>query len=165
MPNHVHFVCVPRLSGGLSRGFNTLHMRYAQYFHRKKGLTGHLWRGRFQSCLLDEPSCYEEIRFIENNPVRVGIVERAEEYLWSSARARALGEFGLTLHCDRFLCGKDTDWNAYLEGDADKAILTRIRSRIKTGRPAGEFSFVRQIEQILGRRLEPLPRGRPKKCR
>ena len=80
MPNHVHYVCVPSSADGLSRTFNALHMRYAQHVHRKKGVTGHLWRGRFLSCILDNPSVFEEVRFIENNPVRMGLVERAEDY-------------------------------------------------------------------------------------
>ena len=33
MPNHVHYVCVPHTETGLARIFNTLHMRYAQYFN------------------------------------------------------------------------------------------------------------------------------------
>lgn len=162
MPNHVHFVCVPRLPGGLSKGFNTLHMRYAQYFHKKKGLTGHLWKGRFQSCLLDDPSCFEEIRFIENNPVRAGLVERPEEYPWSSARGHLIGETDPILS-KVFPFAKTMNWSEYLKADVNERILDRIRQRIKTGRPAGEEKFVHELEKILGRRLEALPRGRPPK--
>ena len=67
-------------------------MRYAQYFNGKKGVTGHLWKGRFLSCMLDDPSVFEEVRYIENNPVRAGFVERAEDYPWSSARHHVIGE-------------------------------------------------------------------------
>jgi len=74
MPNHVHFVCVPNAEDALARAFNTLHMRYAQYFNGKRSLRGHLWRARFMSCVLDESSVREEVRFVENNPVRVKLV-------------------------------------------------------------------------------------------
>ena len=87
MPNHVHYVCIPKAEDALSRGFNALHMKYAQYFHGKKRVTGHLWKGRFLSCMLDVQSVFEEVRFIENDPVRAGLVAMAEEYPWSSARA------------------------------------------------------------------------------
>src|SRR5512141_1392391 len=87
MPNHVHFICVPNAEGALARAFNTMHMRYAQYFNSRRAVTGHLWRARFMSCVLDEPSVYEEVRFIETNPVRSGIVTVPDAYPWSSARS------------------------------------------------------------------------------
>ena len=163
MRNHVHFVCVPRANGALSRGFNTLHMRYAQYFHNKKGLTGHLWRGRFQSCILDDQSVFEEIRFIENNPVRAGIVGRAEDYRWSSARFHVLGESDPALEHDNFPHRMINDWRAYLSENGDESILNRTWRNLKTGRPAGKAEFVHSLESAMGKRLTALPRGRPKK--
>lgn len=163
MPNHVHFVCVPKSDGGLALGFNTLHMRYAQYFHKKKGVTGHLWKGRFLSCLLDEPSVLEEIRFIENNPVRAAIVERAEDYPWSSAPSHISGEPDPILTPCDFMASRTPAWRAYLAENGDETAIRRVRERIKTGRPAGDKEFVRKLEIILGRRLEALPRGRPRK--
>jgi putative transposase len=164
MPNHVHFVCVPKVDGALALGFNTLNMRYAQYFHKKKGVTGHLWRGRFLSCLLDDTSVFEEIRFIENNPVRAGIVERAEEYPWSSAQDH-MGRNAVPVLADYcFVQNEVPDWREYLNGRRDEQVLDRIRRSLKTGRPAGNEEFVKSLEWILGRRLLALPRGRPRKA-
>ena len=163
MPNHVHFVCVPKADGGLAHTFNTLHMRYAQYFHGKKGLTGHLWKGRFLSCMLDDRSVFEEVRFIENDPVRAGLVNRAEDYPWSSARHHLLGVTDIVIKDGCFLKGSIQDWRAYLEGKGDLPVLSRIWQSLKTGRPAGDESFVKGLEEILGRRLIALPRGRPRK--
>ncbi len=53
MGNHVHFVGVPMRDNSLAKTFNTLHMRYSQYFNKKRDITGYLWQGRFYSCLLD----------------------------------------------------------------------------------------------------------------
>ncbi len=163
MPNHVHFVCVPKAEGALARGFNTLHMRYAQYFHAKKGLTGHLWKGRFLSCMLDERSAFEEIRHIENNSVRAGFVERAEDYPWSSARCHILGVPDHIIQDGCFLKVKIDDWRAYLTGSADEPVLRRTWRSMKTGRPAGDEEFIHGIEGIVGRRLLAMPRGRPRK--
>src|SRR5512138_2503609 len=91
MPNHVHFICVPKSDGALARAFNATHMRYAQFFNARREASGPLWRPRFMSCVLDEPSVREEIRFVENNPVRAGIVPRAEDYSWSSAHSHVTG--------------------------------------------------------------------------
>ena len=164
MRNHVHFVCIPKTDGALAHAFNTLHMKYAQYFHGKKGVTGHLWRGRFLSCMLDDQSVFEEVRFIENNPVRARLVERAEDYPWSSARHHVLGESDPVIMNGSFLNGEIKDWRAYLEERGDAPILTRTWHNLKTGRPAGDEGFVHALEKILGRRLIALPRGRPRKA-
>jgi len=163
MPNHVHYVCVPMADGGLARTFNALHMKYAQYFHARKGVTGHLWRARFLSCILDDASVFEEIRFIENNPVRAGIVGRAEDYPWSSARHHVLGAPDPVIRNGCFLKGRIDDWRAYLADRGDEPVLRRTWQSLKTGRPAGEESFVRGLEVIMGRKLAAAPRGRPKK--
>ena len=163
MPNHVHFVCVPKADGGLARGFNTLHMRYAQYFHAKKGLRGHLWKARFLSCMLDDRSVLEEIRFIENNPVRAGLVQKAEQYPWSSARHHVLGEPDPVIMDGCFLKAEIKDWRAYLSEEGDDPVLTHTWCSLKTGRPAGDEEFAKGLEVILGRRLVALPRGRPRK--
>lgn len=177
MPNHGHFVCVPKTGDGLSRTFNTLHMKYAQYFHRKRGSNGQLWRGRFLSCPLDDPSVFEEVRFIETNPVRAELVEQAEDYPWSSARCHVIGEPDPLL-----IIGVDSDralnkmagvpmyraiprWRSYLAAGCDEGIVRRTRERLKTGRPAGDAEFVRTLEGIVGRRLGALPIGRPRKDR
>lgn len=163
MRNHVHFVCVPKVEGALARSFNTLHMKYAQYFHGKKGVTGHLWKGRFLSCILDEMSVFEEVRYIENNPVRAGLVERAEDYSWSSARHHVFGEPDPVMRDASCLKDGVGDWQAYLMNRGNETVLRRTWQSLKTGRPAGEESFVRGLEEIVGRRLMALPRGRPKK--
>ncbi len=164
MPNHVHLICVPATDGAMARASNALHMRYAQYFNGQRALQGHLWRARFMSCALDDPSVREEVRFVETNPVRTGLVGRAEDYPWSSARAHVRGETDPVL-ADGFSLTRDIgDWRAYLEGRGDEALLARVRSRLKTGRPAGDADFVKKLEAIAGRRLEALPRGRPRKA-
>jgi putative transposase len=92
LSNHVHFIAVPLENNSLAKTFNTLHMRYAQYFNKKKEAKGHLWQGRFYSCILDERRLYAAIRYVENNPVRAKIVERPDEYQWSSARSHIYKE-------------------------------------------------------------------------
>ena len=163
MPTHVHFVCVPKTGDSLARAFNTLHMRYAQYFNGKRAVCGHLWRARFMSCALDDRSVHEEVRFIETNPVRKGIVDRAEDYPWSSAKSHLMGIPDPLLTDGRFLRNGPSDYRAYLAGRGEEPVIRRVRERLKTGRPAGDVSFVSELEKMLGRRLEARPRGRPRK--
>jgi putative transposase len=116
------------------------------------------------SCVLDDQSVREEVRFIETNPVRVRRVERAEDYPWSSARSHVTGEPDLALTDGCFLQNEIMNWRAYLSDRGEEAVVKRVRERLKTGRPAGDAEFVHKLEAIVGRRLDALPRGRPKKA-
>ena len=53
MTNHIHLVMVPHQEDSLNKGLRDTQGPYATYFNRKYDLTGHLWQGRFYSCLLD----------------------------------------------------------------------------------------------------------------
>jgi hypothetical protein len=55
-------------------------------------------------------------------------------------------------------------WRSYLASGGDQAIVKRTRERLKTGRPAGDAEFVRMLEEIVGRKLGAMPRGRPRKA-
>jgi REP-associated tyrosine transposase len=87
MGNHVHFVAVPIREDSLHKTIKVAHGDYTTYFNSKYGLVGHTWQGRFKSFPMDETYCSNAVRYTERNPVRAGIVERAEDYLWSSAAA------------------------------------------------------------------------------
>jgi putative transposase len=163
MSNHVHFVCVPRKDNSLARTFNTLHMRYSQYYNRKMGVTGHLWHGRFLSSILDERHLYAAIRYVENNPVRAGIIDEPIRYKWSSAREHcgiARDEI-LSKMC--YLCDEIDNWSKYLREQEPPEVIDRLRKNVRSGRPCGEEGFIQDIEKIVGKSLRVLPRGRPRK--
>ncbi|MDP2929698.1 MAG: transposase [Candidatus Omnitrophota bacterium] len=161
MPNHVHFISIPQQPDSLSKTFNTCHMRYSQYYNKKNKNKGHLWQGRFYSCPLDEDHLYEAIRYVENNPVRAKIVKKAEEWQWSSASAHLSNE-KINLVLENI--GDYIDipsWDRYLTEKQEDKIMKEIKSNTLTGRPSGNDSFISKIENMLGRRLRPLPEGRP----
>ena len=161
MTNHVHFVTVPMEINSLAKTFNTLHMRYAQYFNKKKKLKGHLWQSRFYSCILDEKHVYASVRYVENNPVRAGIVGAPHEYKWSSAKSRIYKKHNPVLSNDCFLDKEIIDWSAYLMKSGDENLVVRIRESTKAGRPCGDEGFVTKMEGLMGRELKAQPRGRP----
>ncbi len=163
MGNHVHFIVVPMAVDSMSRTFNTLHMRYSQYFNRRHEDKGHLWQGRYYSCALDEPHLYAGIRYVENNPVKARIVKRAEQYTWSSARAHVKRIADLVLAGDCYLVESIDDWSTYLREKEDAVLIGDIRNSTKTGRPCGDDSFIEKIEKRLGRKLAAFSRGRPQK--
>ena len=86
MTNHVHIVAVPQCEDSLEKVFRRTHAQYAQRFNKKYELRGYLWQDRFFSCPMDEGHYWAAIRYVERNPIRAGMVRRAEDYRWSSAR-------------------------------------------------------------------------------
>lgn len=163
MRNHVHFIGVPIEEDSLARTFNTLHMRYSQYFNKQSKERGHLWQGRFYSSALDEKHMYAAIRYIENNPVRAKIVEKPHDYKWSSAKAHVYGRKDPILSHNCHLEKSVDNWLAYLLERDEKAVVDNIIQNTKTGRPCGDGSFVSKIEILLRRRLTAFPRGRPRR--
>ena len=92
MPNHVHVIAVPQDADGLSRAFRYVHRHYTGYVNARQRWTGHLWQGRFSSVAMDEPHFVTALRYVSLNPVRARLVERAEDWRWSSVRAHLAGE-------------------------------------------------------------------------
>jgi putative transposase len=164
MTNHVHLVVVPTTAESLAAVMRPLHSTYAQWFHTKSGGSGYLWNGRFFSCALDDRHFWAAIRYVENNPVRAGMVCRAEDYPWSSARAHC------GLRHDPLIGGTAArvraigDWSKWLAADMDEKGARLLRSCTRSGRPAGDDDFVDKLEQASGMRLRPMERGRPPKC-
>ena len=58
---------------------------------------------------------------------------------------------------------RPTDWKRALEQPQDEAELSSIRLATHRGRPLASDSSLSKLERRLGRRLRPLPIGRPKK--
>ena len=166
MQNHVHFITIPSEADSLAKTFNAAHMRYSQYFNRKLRQRGHLWQGRFYSCILDEPHLILAASYVERNPVRAGLVEKPWQWPWSSAAVHAgtkeidhieLGDFFS-------IVGMSYDsWREYLSA-ADKVdFIQDIRKHTLTGRPFGRNEFIERLEVKFSRRLSALPIGRPNK--
>ncbi len=134
--------------------------------NRRKGWSGHLWQGRFASYVLDEPHLLAAVRYIEQNPVRAGMVDRPEDWPWSSASAHLAGLDDALVHVTPMLelvGALGSDWPAYLRQEIPAETLGRLGRCELTGRPAGSDSFVARLERTLGRRLRPGKPGRPRK--
>jgi putative transposase len=163
MTNHVHFVAVPRAADSLAATFKPVDMRYTQHVNRRLHETGRLWQGRYYSCPLDDEHLWEAVRYVERNPVRAGLVTRAERYPWSSAAAHVGRRKDPLVQGNLEGRGVVDDWSAWLSLGDDQETLKRLRQRTRTGRPAGDAAFVARLEEQCGRFLAPRKGGRPRK--
>ncbi|MGC8492558.1 MAG: REP-associated tyrosine transposase [Syntrophobacteraceae bacterium] len=89
MTKHYHLL-VETIQGNLSPGMRHINGVYTQRFNRTHSRVGHLFQGRFKSVVVDRDAYLLELcRYVVLNPVRAGMVECPEEYVWSSYRATA----------------------------------------------------------------------------
>src|SRR5437868_4973426 len=92
MPNHVHLIVVPDDPDGLRQTFADAHRRYTGFINARQRWTGHLWQGRFGAVAMDEAHLAAAARYVALNPARARLVDRAQEWPWSSVRAHLAGE-------------------------------------------------------------------------
>jgi putative transposase len=89
MDNHYHLLLEVPL-GNLPLGMRHLNGVYAQRFNRRYERSGHLFQARYRSILVEKNTYLLSVcRYIDLNPVRAGIVQKPEDYQWSSYRAMA----------------------------------------------------------------------------
>ncbi|RMA79512.1 transposase [Umboniibacter marinipuniceus] len=90
MPNHIHLLITPHSQRAPALLMKTCAQQYARYINTAFDRSGPLWDSRYTSCLVDNDSyvlaCY---RYIEDNPVRAGMVTTPASYPWSSYLANA----------------------------------------------------------------------------
>ena len=122
MGNHVHLLAVPREDTSLARGIGLTNMVYTQYLNRKHGNCGRVWQNRFFSCAVEKDTyLWSVARYIERNPVKAGMLEKAEEYRWSSARAHLLSRADQLLSGEQWITEAERNYyKAFFEEDSEE---------------------------------------------
>lgn len=165
MTNHIHLVAIPHKEVSLANAVGRTAFRYTQYVNRMHKRSGHLREGRFYSCALDERHTWLAAKDVELNPVRARMCRLPWRYEWSSATAHTdEDEESLLVDLSKWynmISAKQ--WRDELVAGLNETEMSTIRLRTHTGRPLGTDSFISKLEKLIGRRVRPLPIGRPKK--
>lgn len=162
MPNHIHLILCPSEPDGLRAAVAETHRRYTNRINKREEWGGHLWQDRFRSFVMDERHLIACARYVELNPVRAGLVARAGDWPWSSARAHLAGR-GDGLVDPAPLLDLVEDWQGFLaEGMADGE-ADMLRRYAMNGAPAVAAAALEQLEARFERSLRVRPRGRPPK--
>lgn len=169
LSNHVHLLLTPAHAAGVSDLMRLLGQRYVQYINRAHCRTGTLWEGRYRSCVTNEDryvlGCY---RYIELTPVREKLVEKPEDYRWSSYHVNALSQpsdllqphkayraFGET----RTACA--SAYRALFCQPLDVHLAEEIRVATQGNYALGSPQFAAQVEKTLKIRATRGRAGRP----
>ena len=185
MPNHVHLVLWPREDGELSRWMQWLMTTQVRRHHRRHGSDGHLWQGRFKAFPIQRDAhLLSVLRYVERNPLRAGLVARAESWPWSSLGAWMAADPGNpvdaaaaagrldpaldevptpTLHTGPL--PRPANWRAWVNEAEDPDQLAALRHSVNRSTPWGTRVWTRRTARGLGIEPSLRPRGRPPKRR
>ena len=87
MDNHYHLM-IETPDGNLALGMRQLNGVYTQARNKRYNKTGHLFQGRYKAVLIQKDTHLLEVcRYVVLNPVRARMVEKPEDWRWSSCRA------------------------------------------------------------------------------
>jgi putative transposase len=88
------------------------------------------------------------------------MVDRAEKYRWSSARAHAYGKSDPFVDPGSPLVGAIGSWADWLAAEDIPTELEAIRKATARDLPLASEEFITELEFKLGRTLRPKKRGR-----
>ncbi len=152
MPNHFHLALWPRGDGELSRWMHWLMTTHVRRYLGRYRSSGHVWQGRFKAFPAQEDEhLLAVLRYIERNPLRAGLVERAEAWPWSSLRWLAAPERG-PVRLEPGTVPRGTLWLEGVNAVTADIDLEIIRQSVRRDRPFGTSG--RTLERARSLRLE-----------
>ena len=119
-------------------------------------------RGRFKAFPVQSDEHYLTVlRYVERNPLRGNMVERSQDWEWSSLKPTVRsGPDGLL--CDGPIL-KPTHWTRHVNGVETEAELRSLRHSLTRGTPFGDARWQTRTAAKLGLESSLRPRGRPKR--
>ncbi len=159
MPNHFHLVLWPRTDGDLSRWMHWLLTTHVRRYLGHYGHSGHVWQGRFKAFPIQQDEhLLTVIRYVERNPLRAGLVERAQDWKWSSLGPNAEGPAR-----DPGPVPRGADWSEFVNTPMTEAEVAAIRFSVRRDRPYGSDAWTTETTGLLGLEYSLRPRGRPRR--
>lgn len=171
MPNHWHLLLRPRRGGDLSEFMRLLTVTHTQRYHahyHTEG-TGPVYQGRFKSFPIEDEGYFlVAARYVERNALRANLVERAEDWRWSSLYARREGPAELRGRLKAWPVsggagadGVPRHWLRTVNAAQTQKELEALRRCVKRGRPLGGEGWVEATAGKMGLSLRGP--GRPRK--
>ena len=163
MPNHFHLAVRPEGDADLSRWMHWVQNTHVRRYHQHYHSSGHIWQGRFKAFpVAQDEHLLKVLRYIERNPVRAGLVARAEQWGWSSARSWQ-PEAARPSYLVAGPVERPQPWLEWVNQVLTAGELEALRRCLNRGAPYGGRPWVEQTAQRLGLQTTLRPRGRPRK--
>lgn len=164
MPNHWHLLLWPRKDRDLSEYMRLVAVTHTQRLHafRKSTGTGHVYQGRYKSFVVQEDDHFVAVaRYVEANALAPGLVQRAEDWRWSSAWRLQRESPDQAPRLEPWPVSRPSDWLAYVNRQPEKTALDRLRLCTRRSCPYGDEAWVAEVAEQLGLQSTLRARGRP----
>ena len=161
LTNHFHLILWPHGDGDLSRWMQWLMTAHVRRYHRHYHGSGHVWAGRFKAFPIQDDEHYLTVlRYVERNPVRASLVERSQDWEWSSLKpTERSGMVGLLSEGP---VAKPSHWTRIVNGVETEAELKSLRQSVARGTPFGDADWQNATATQLGIEPSMRRRGRPR---
>jgi putative transposase len=166
MPNHWHFVLWPENDGELARFMQRLTIAHVTRWqeHNHEVGSGHVYQGRYKSFPVESDEYfYQVLRYVERNALRAELVERAEDWRWSSLWRRVHGNRESRTLLSDWPLPKPRQWLRLVNEPQTDAEVKALRRCVKRGTPYGSEHWIQSVAKRLGLEATIRPRGRPRK--
>ena len=168
MGNHWHFVVWPRQRQHqqVSEFFRWLTLTHSQRWHAHHGTSGmgHVYQGRFKCFpIAADEHLLTVLRYVERNPLRAGLVKRAEAWRWGSLYRRTQGTADERALLTESPVPLGRRWCEYVNQPQTEAELLAIRRSVARGQPYGPDAWTTKVAKQLDLEHTFRPRGRPRK--
>lgn len=166
MPNHWHLLAWPRNRGDLSRFVGWLTLTHTQRWHAHRQTTGsgHLYQGRFKSFLIQEDFHFlTACRYVERNPLRANLVERAEDWRWGSLWRWHSGSVQEKALLFPWPVRRTAGWIEHVNEPLSADERQAVRRSAVRGNPYGDERWSTRMVRRFGLEATLRPRGRPRK--
>jgi putative transposase len=164
MKNHWHFVIWPRKDDELTALMRWLTHTHVMRWHVAHGTVGcgSLYQGRFKAFpVQDDPHFLTVCRYVERNALTAGVVERAQDWRWSSLWTRQNRDAPLRDVMSDWPIERPGDWVRTVNRPMSAKEAERVQLSIRRNRPFGDENWQKRIAGRLDLMSTMRPRGRP----
>ncbi len=131
MPTHIHLIVEEMKKGGVPIFINNILNSYTRYFNTKHNRKGPLWEGRSKKILINsDEQLLHDTRYIHLNPVTAHIVDKPENWKWSSYKEYLL-DIGQSSRICKYRHLLNIDVKTYKQFVEDGIARQRELARIK----------------------------------
>lgn len=168
LPQQIHLLATPSNPGAAARTMQAIGRRFVPYRNRRSGRLGPLFDRRYRSTLIDaELYLLACMRYLEAQPVALGLTQSPDAWRWSSCRHHVgleqetfLADHALYWALRNTPFERQAAYRSLVEQPLDSDTASAIETATERGWALGKEGF---LGSAATRRATPLRPGRPKK--
>ena len=163
MKNHFHLLLWPHRGIELPEYMQVLMNLHIQRYlkHYPPASPGHIYQGRYRNVIVQNGHHVLTVaRYIEANPLKAGIVERAEDYEWSSAWPHSEGIDRPVLEPGAI--ERSAAWRTFVNEPMSAETIQGLEHSIRKGLPIGSPEWKNRVVAQFGLQYVTREPGRPR---